>query len=96
MKIIEMAILWDDFTWTDGHLVTIPSNTPRALVESVGKLRLLEESHLHKGYIMAILYNDSLTEEELVGALHKKDCIVTGRHLNSCDRDGFCNMCGEQ
>lgn len=24
------------------------------------------------------------------------DCVASGRHLTSCDDDGFCNFCGEQ
>lgn len=25
-----------------------------------------------------------------------QECIAAGEHLKSCDRDGYCNACGEQ
>jgi len=24
------------------------------------------------------------------------ECLSSGQHLSSCDRDGYCNSCGEQ
>ena len=26
----------------------------------------------------------------------KNECVEEGRHLTSCDDDGYCNFCGEQ
>lgn len=41
-------------------------------------------------------WQENIDESNITEYLNPGECVESGKHLTSCDDDGFCNFCGEQ
>jgi hypothetical protein len=59
---VEMAILWDNHTWTDCHFVDIPDDVDpdEAAVEAAGR----ENLKCDGGMVASVLYHYSPDDQE--------------------------------
>lgn len=65
MRTIEMAILWDDHTWTDCHFVKIPEDTSGYDIEAAARDRIFPDDKYPEGFVMMTLYNADAQQEDI-------------------------------
>ena len=63
-RTVEMAILWDDRTWSHGHMIELPEETFEQDMEEEARQELGAPSFGGKGFVMAALYHIVPEEED--------------------------------